>query len=76
VRSRHCAWTISIGERGRIRVPRPKICTPPTDEVGAALVDYLRHARRRLDTFVNPLVYTFCGNQGPSIMTMWAALSE
>ena len=32
---------------------------------------------RRLDAFINPLVYTFWGNQGtPSIMTMSAALSE
>jgi hypothetical protein len=31
---------------------------------------------RRLDTFCNPLVYTFWGNQGPSIMTLSAALAE
>jgi hypothetical protein len=29
---------------------------------------------RQLDAFINPLVYTFQGNQGPSIMTMTAAL--
>jgi len=34
------------------------------------------YPRRRLDTFINPLVYTFWGNQGPSIMTMSAALME
>jgi hypothetical protein len=34
---------------------------------GRELQAYLR---RRLDTFINPLVYTFWGNQGPSIMTM------
>ena len=34
------------------------------------------YLRRRLDVFINPLVYTFCGNQGPSIMTMSAALAE
>jgi hypothetical protein len=34
------------------------------------------YLRRRLDTFCNPLVYTFWGNQGPSIMTMSAALAE
>ena len=35
------------------------------------------YLRRRLDAFINPLVYTFWGNQGtPSIMTMSAALSE
>jgi hypothetical protein len=34
------------------------------------------YLKRRLDTFVNPLVYTFWGNQGPSIMTMTAALAE
>jgi hypothetical protein len=34
------------------------------------------YLRRRLDTFCNPLVYTFWGNQGPSIMTMSAALGE
>jgi hypothetical protein len=31
---------------------------------------------RRLDTIINPLVYTFWSNQGPSIMTMSAALAE
>jgi hypothetical protein len=32
------------------------------------------YLRRRLDTFINPLVYTFWDNKGtPSIMTMsWA----
>jgi hypothetical protein len=30
--------------------------------------------RRRLDAFINPLVYTFWGNQGPSIMTISSAL--
>jgi hypothetical protein len=34
------------------------------------------YLRRRLDTFINPLVYTFWGNQGPSIMTMTAALAD
>jgi hypothetical protein len=34
------------------------------------------YLRRRLDTFINPLVYTFCGNRGPSIMTMSSALAE
>jgi hypothetical protein len=34
------------------------------------------YLRRPLDTFINPLVYTFCGNRGPSIMTMSAALAE
>jgi hypothetical protein len=34
----------------------------------------LRDVRRRLDTFRNPLVYTFWGSQGPSIMTMSSAL--
>jgi hypothetical protein len=28
------------------------------------------------DTFINPLVYTFWGNQGRSIMTMSSALAE
>jgi hypothetical protein len=28
------------------------------------------YLRRRRDAFANPLVYTFWGNQGPSIMTM------
>jgi hypothetical protein len=32
--------------------------------------------KRRLDTFINPLVYTFWGRHGPSIMTMTAALAE
>ena len=34
------------------------------------------YLRCRLDTFVNPLVYTFWGNQGPSIMTMSSALVD
>jgi hypothetical protein len=34
------------------------------------------YLRRRLDTFINALVYTFWGNQDPSIMTMSAALAE
>ena len=34
------------------------------------------YLRRRLDTFVNPLVYTFWGSQGPSIMTLSSALAE
>jgi hypothetical protein len=34
------------------------------------------YLRRRLDTFCNPLVYTFWGNRGPSIMTMTAALAD
>jgi hypothetical protein len=34
------------------------------------------YLRRRFETFCNPLVYTFWGNQGPSIMTMSAALAE
>jgi hypothetical protein len=34
------------------------------------------YLRRRLDMFCNPLVYTFWGNQGPSIMTMSAAVAE
>jgi hypothetical protein len=28
------------------------------------------------DTFINPLVYTFWGNQGRSIMTISPALAE
>jgi hypothetical protein len=34
------------------------------------------YLRRRLHTFINPLVYTFWGNQGPSIMTLSSALAE
>jgi hypothetical protein len=35
------------------------------------------YLRRRLDAFINPLVYTFWDNQGtPSIMTMSSALAE
>ena len=34
------------------------------------------YLRRRRDAFVNPLVYTFWGSQGPSIMTMSLALAE
>ena len=35
------------------------------------------YLKRRLNTFINPLVYTSWDNQGtPSIMTMLAALAE
>jgi hypothetical protein len=34
------------------------------------------YLKRRLDTFINPLVYTFWSDRGPSIMTMSAALVE
>jgi hypothetical protein len=34
------------------------------------------YLRRRLDTFINPLVYTFWSDRGPSIMTMSSALVE
>jgi hypothetical protein len=34
------------------------------------------YLKRRRDALINPLVYTFWGNQGPSIMTMSAALAE
>jgi hypothetical protein len=34
------------------------------------------YLKRRLDVFTNPLVYTFWGNHGPSIMTMSSALAE
>ena len=35
------------------------------------------YLKRRLDTFINPLVYRFGDNHGtPSIMTMSAALAE
>jgi hypothetical protein len=35
------------------------------------------YLRRRLDAFINPLVYTLWDNQGtPSIMTMSLALAE
>jgi hypothetical protein len=34
------------------------------------------YLRRRLDAFINPLVYTFWGDQGPSIMTLSRAPAE
>jgi hypothetical protein len=34
------------------------------------------YLKRRCDAFTNPLVHTFWGNQGPSIMTMSSALAE
>ena len=34
------------------------------------------YLKRRLGTFTNPLVYTFGAHQGPSIMTMSAALAD
>jgi hypothetical protein len=53
---------------------------------GAAFHDLLRDlagmvwlghlVRRQLDAFINPLVYTSWGSQGPSIMTVSAALAE
>jgi DNA polymerase III epsilon subunit-like protein len=48
-------------------------------EIGAVeLVDHspTGRTRRRLDTFINPQIYTFWGNQRPSIMTMTTALAE
>jgi len=35
-----------------------------------------RYLKRRRDAFTNPLVWTFWGNQGPSIMTMSSALVD
>jgi hypothetical protein len=49
------------------------VCEIVIDTETPALTRYLR---RRLDVFTNPLVYTFWGNQGPSIMTMSSALAE
>ena len=34
------------------------------------------YLKRRLDTFANPLVYTFGAHQDPSIVTMSAAIAE
>jgi hypothetical protein len=34
------------------------------------------YLRRRLDTFSNPLVYTFWSGHGPSIMTVSSALAD
>ena len=34
------------------------------------------YLKRRLDTFINPLVYTFWSDRGSSIMTMSSALVE
>jgi hypothetical protein len=34
------------------------------------------YLKRWRDAFTNPLVYTFWGSHGPSIMTMSAALAE
>jgi len=48
---------------------RPKAAFTTRRELQAYL-------RRRFDTFTNPVVYTFWANQGPSIMTMTAALAE
>jgi hypothetical protein len=38
--------------------------------------DIVRLPRFRLDTFCNPLVYTFAGAHGPTIMTLSRALAE
>jgi hypothetical protein len=37
---------------------------------------YHPYLQRRIDTFVNPLVYTFWGSHGPSITTLSSALAE
>jgi hypothetical protein len=50
----------------------PNWCDDEQEIIGRRLLKL----RRRLDTFVNPLVYTFWGSHGPSIMTMPAALAE
>jgi hypothetical protein len=34
------------------------------------------YLKRRLETFTNPLVYTFANDQGPAIITMSRALAE
>jgi hypothetical protein len=34
------------------------------------------YLRRRRDAFTNPLVYTFWGSHGPSIMTLSSALAD
>jgi hypothetical protein len=34
------------------------------------------YLKRRLDAFINPLVYTFWDNQCPSIMTISSALAD
>jgi hypothetical protein len=34
------------------------------------------YLKRRLETFTNPLVYTFANDQGRAIMTMSRALAE
>jgi hypothetical protein len=38
--------------------------------------DMQTYLRRKLDTFCNPLVYTFQGGYGPSIMTLSRALES
>jgi mevalonate pyrophosphate decarboxylase len=38
--------------------------------------DMQSYLRRKLDTFCNPLVYTFQGSNGPSIIAMSKALAE
>jgi hypothetical protein len=38
--------------------------------------DMQTYLRRKLDTFCDPLVYTFWGGNGPPIMTLSSALAE
>jgi hypothetical protein len=38
--------------------------------------DLRTYLRRRLDVFINPLVYTFGDGHAPSIMTMSRALAD
>jgi hypothetical protein len=47
----------------------PKVAFTTRHEMRAYL-------KRRRDAFTNPPVYTFWGNQGPSIMTMSSALAD
>jgi hypothetical protein len=42
----------------------------------AARRELKAYLQRRCEAFTNPLVYTFWSSQGPSIMTMAAALAE
>jgi hypothetical protein len=47
--------------------------TPVAFTVRRELKAYLNG---RLDTFINPPVYTFWSSQGPSVMTMSSALAK
>jgi hypothetical protein len=48
----------------------------PTKRVSFKMNDMVRLPRFRLDTFCNPLIYTFANGRAPTIMTLSKALAD